>query len=155
MKRLVLVLAGVLMLAAWVASAWAHGPNGNRSGYKSHNFSQPRSSRPSYRNPSPRFGHAKSSSRNRKSNRGYIPPQSKRLPRIEGGVLYSKPGPLQNRPFSSPIAKAYERGWGVSPRRKALEKKNRLQPPPHTHAPRRQFPSPDPWFLYGNGHLLR
>jgi hypothetical protein len=78
------------------------------------------------------------------------------LPRIENGILYSKPGPLQTRTVDSPLIRAHNRGIGVSPLRKAIERKALRKAPRHFPSPHSYFlENPDPWFLYGKGDELR
>ena len=138
MKNLVIVAVCFLIVTGWVVEAWAHGPGGFRSGTWSDGYSKPGFFRPSSKNPGsgwhnfyrhPRsfqgtgYGHGRPH-----HGRLYGPhrqriPQDRRFPRIESGVLLNKPGPLQNRTFYSPLVQSYNRGFGVSPLRKALERK--------------------------------
>jgi hypothetical protein len=166
MKNLVIVAAGFLIVTGWVAEAWAHGPGGFRSGTRSDGYSKPSFHRPIYRQPRTGFPKHYGSSRALKPYRyGNVPPHirypnlsptSHGLPRIQNGVLYSKPGPLQNRTFYSPLVQSYNRGFGVSPLRKALERKRRQKAPRHFHSPHLYYhENPDPWFLYGKGDQFR
>lgn len=162
MKKLLIVLAGCLFFVGSISMSWAHGPKGSGSGYRSLGSTKP------YFTRSPRsgIGHrhlGKSNIRSRRnfgrrplSRRG-VSPQSRRLPRIERGVILSKPSPLQKKFFYSPVAKSYERGFGVSPFRKSLERQRPLRIPRHSHAPRPSYfnNNPDPWFLYGKGKEFR
>ena len=174
MQKLITVLASVLLLAVWVTEAWAHGSGGFRSGTRSDGYSKPGFYRPSFKNPGSGgrnfYGHPRSF---RGTGTGYGHgrphhgrlygpyrqriPQDQRLPRIESGILLSKPGPLQNRTFYSPLVQSYyNRGFGVSPLRKALERKKLQKAPRHFHSPHLYYhENPDPWFLYGKGDQLR
>jgi hypothetical protein len=164
MNKLCIISASFLFIAGSVSTAWAHGPNRNSSGYRSHAYSKPHFSRPSHlrsgighhqrRGPS----HLGSFPRSRQHHlpHGSVSPRVHRLPRIEHGVLHSKPGPLQKRPFYSPITKFYDQGLGVSPLRKAQERKESRQVPRHMHSPHFHPDNhSDPWFLYGKGKEFR
>jgi len=163
MNKLFIVFISLALLAVWVAESWAHGPKGFRSGTRSYSYSKPGFNRPAFKNRS--FGlhkfyrHPRSF---RGTGYGYGRPYhrhlyghhrqaNQRLPRIENGVLYSKPGPLQNRSSYSPLIRSHNRGIGVSPLRKGLAKKARKRTPRHLQP----FDPQDPWFLYGKGDQLR
>ena len=171
MKNLVIVAVCFLIVTGWVVEAWSHGPRGFRSGTWSDGYSKPGFFRPSSKNPGSGwhnfyrhlrsfqgtgYGHGRPH-----HGRLYGPhrqriPQDRRFPRIESGVLLNKPGPLQNRTFYSPLVQSYNRGFGVSPLRKALERKRGQKAPRHFHSPHLYYhENPDPWFLYGKGDQLR
>ena len=154
MKKLLTVLASFIFVVGFISIAWAHGPNGGGLGYRSHGYSQPyfnRSFPRSVRGHHQHHGHSYYGSlpysKRNQVPRGSISRQSRRLPRIENGVILSKP---------SPLTKAYDRGVGVSPLRKALESKGVQQVPQPLHSPHAHQGKPsDPWFYYGKGQQLR
>ena len=167
MNKLFIVFISLALLAVWVAEAWAHGPGGFRSGTRSDGYSQPGFNRPSFKNSGsglhkfyrhPRsfrgtgtgtgYGHGRPY---RGRFYGHHRQANQRLPIIENGVLYSKPGPLQNRFSFDPLIRSHNHGIGVSPLRKGLAKKARKRTPRHLQP----FNPQDPWFLYGKGDLLR
>lgn len=160
MKKLLIALVSLLFVAGFISMAWAHGSNGSRYS-RSHGYSKHHSSRPSH----PRFGDGFRQHRRHlhhgsltHSKRRHLrrSRQYHRLPRIENGVILSRPGPLQNRSFNSPIARAYARGIGVSPIMKSLEKKALQQVPRHSISSRSyHYNNPEPWFLYGKGKEFR
>jgi hypothetical protein len=157
MKKLLIISAGFLCVAGYVFPAWAHGPNGVGSGYHNQSYSKPHFNKSFQPRSGRHFGrhhrHLHHGSLTHSKQRHLRRAQrSRRLPGIVNGVIQSKPGPLQNRSFSSPIAKAYDRGIGVSPIRKALEK----QTPAHSLSSRSYHRNnPEPWFLYGQGENFR
>jgi hypothetical protein len=164
MNKLLILSASFLFIAVSVSTAGAHGPNGSGSGYRSHAYSKPHFSRPSHLRSGighhQRRGHSHFGSfpRSRRHHlpHGSVSSQAHRLPKVEHGVLHSKPGPLQKKPFFSPITKFYDQGFGVSPLRKALERKGSRQVPRHTHSPHSHPDNhSDPWFLYGKGKEFR
>jgi len=163
MKKLLIVSAGFLFVAGFISIAWAHGPNGGGLGYRSHGYSQPyfnRSFPRSVRGHHQHHGHSYYGSlpysKRNHVPRGSISRQSRRLPRIENGVILSKPGPIQSKQNISPLTKAYDRGIGVSPLRKALERKGVQQVPQPLHTPHAHHGNhSDPWFYYGKGKQLR
>ncbi len=147
MNKLLIVSASFLFVVGSISITWAHGPKASSSsGYRSSGHSKPHFSKPSHMRSG--RGH---------QHRGSVSPQSRRLPRIEHGVIHSKPGPLQNKPFYSPLTKSYNQGFGVSPLRKALERKGVQQVLRHSHSPHPSYfdKNPDPWFLYGKGDKFR
>ena len=163
MKNLVIVAACFLIVSGWVAEAWAHGPGGFRSGTRSDGYSKPGFYRPSFKNPGsglhkfhrhPRsfrgtgYGHGRPYHGH---SYGHHRQANPRLPIIENGVLYSKPGPLQNRFSYGPLIRSHNPGIGVSSLRKGLAKKARKRTPRHLQP----FHPQDPWFLYGKGDQLR
>ena len=154
MKKLLILSASLLCVAGLVSITWAHGPKGGGFGYRGHSYGKPQFHAPSRL--SAGIGrHHRHFSRKPFSRRG-VSPGSRRLPHIDNGVIHSRPGPLQNRPFNSPIANAYNRGIGVSPIRKAQERKAPPQVPSYTHRPYTHHDdNPEPWFLYGNGKEFR
>jgi len=161
MKKLLIVSAGLLCVAGFISMAWAHGPSGSGFGYRSYSYSTPHFSRPSH----PQIG-SDFRQRHRHSHYGSLSHtkryylrrsrQSHRLPRIENGIILSKPGPLESRFLSNPIAKTYDRDIRVSPIRKALGKRGSRQSPRHTPSSHIYFSNnPEPWFLYGKGKEFR
>lgn len=161
MHKILIVAAGFLIVTGWIGEAWAHGPGGFRSGTRGYGYAKPSFHRPLYQQPRKSFArHYRPSRALRPYGYGQVPPHirypyqvptSQRLPRIENGVLYSKPGPLQNRFFYGPLIRSHNHGLGVSPLRKSLAKKARKRTPRHLQP----FHPQDPWFLYGKGDQLR
>lgn len=143
MNKLLIVSASFLFIAGSISMAWAHGPKGSGSGYRSYGYSKPHFSK------SPRSGRGHQHHRS-------VSPRSRRLPNIEHGVIHNKPGPLQNKPFYSPLTDSYDQGYGVSPLRKAQERKGAQQAPRHSHSPHaHQDNYPDSWIHYGKQKQLR
>lgn len=166
MDKFLIVIISLALLMLWVAESWAHGPGGSRTGTLSYGYKKPSFHRPLYQQP--RTGlpkHYGPLRALRPTHYGYalphirypyLTPTSQRLPRIEKGVLYSKPGPLQTHTIYSPLIRAHNRGIGVSPLRKAIERKALRKAPRHFPSPQSFFfENPDPWFLYGKGDELR
>ena len=117
MKKLLILSAGFLCVAGFVSIAWAHGPNGGGFGHRGYSSSKPYFNKPFQTRSGRHLGrhhkHLHRGSLNPSKQRHLRRAQrSRRLPGIVNGVIQSKPGPLQNRSFSSPIAKAYDsRDW--------------------------------------------
>ncbi len=155
MKKLLIFSAGFLCMAGFVSIAWAHGPSGGGAGYYNRGYAKPIFNQSFQSRSGRHLGrhhkhlHHGSLTKQRQLRRFQ---RSRRLPGIVNGVIQSQPGPLQTRSLSSPIAKAYERGIGISPLRKALEK----QTPAHSLSSRSYHrKNPEPWFLYGQGENFR
>lgn len=159
MKKLLIVSAAFLMVTGIVSITWAHGPNGG-GGFRSYGNSKPSLSKPSFS--SRTQGHSHYGSRPGQQHRGQSRafPRTRQFPGIGSGLIRNNPGSLQNEAGLSPLEKAYSRGVGVSPLRKALERKAPpvpSYPQPSTFPQSTPFfaPVPDPWFYYGNGNQLR
>ncbi|MDH5763097.1 MAG: hypothetical protein OEZ51_08950 [Nitrospinota bacterium] len=158
MKKLITILAGMLLLTVWVAESWAHGPGGFRTGIPGYGNTRPQNVYP------PHHRGFSSSQYDLKLHRWPVSPYvrypyaapSQRLPRIENGILYSKPNPLQKKALASPQIKSFHREFGL----KSFDLKNNFKrnqprnPPFHFSNPNISA-DPDPWFLYGNGQKLR
>lgn len=154
MNKFFIVSTSFLFVAGFISIAWAHGSSGGGSGYRSSGYSSHQFNRPSSQRAgiSHRRHHGHSNSRQHHLSHKRVSPQSLRLPRIERGVIQSQPGPLQNKSFNSPLAKHHSQGFGVSPLRKALERKGlRHFHSPHAH----HHNNSDLWFLYGKDKEFR
>ena len=108
MKKLLILSAGFLCVTGFVSIVWAHGPNGGSSGYRGYSYSKPHFNKSFQPRSGRHFGqhhrHLHHGSLTHSKQRHLRRAQrSHRLPGIVNGVIQSKPGPLQNRSFSSPI----------------------------------------------------
>lgn len=150
MKKLLIVSAVFLFVAGFISMAWAHGPNRGGGGFRSHGYSKPyftRSAPRSFRGHHQHHGHSHLGSlpfpRRNHLPHGSVSRQSHRLPRIENGVIHSKPGPIQSKQFNSLPGKT-------------LGRKGTRQVPHHSHSPRvHRDKHSGAWFHYGKEKQLR
>ncbi len=132
MNKLLIVSASVLFVAGFISMAWAHGPNGSGSGYRSYGHSKPHFNRPSY----PRI-HLRHNQhfRHQSHNKHY------------GHQRHHR----HYKPYYSPLAKSYDYDYEAS-----LPRENSRPVPRHTHSSHIYYNNnPEPWFLYGKGKQLR
>ena len=177
MKKLLILFVSLLFVAGFTSLAWAHGFKSGGSGFRGHGNSKSHYSRSTHRRSGGGFSQYLSRPSHRRMGGGFRQHRrhlhrhsfshsrrhhlrgsrrSHRLPRIRKGSILSRPSLLQNKPFNSPIERAYARGIGVSPILKSQEKKALQQTPRHSH-PSHSYHhnNPEPWFLYGKGKEFR
>jgi len=129
MKKLLIVLAGFLFVTAFISMAWAHGPYGSGSSYRSHGYSKPHFKR--HFHPRVHQRHNKHF-RHQRHNQHYRHYRHHRL-------------------YYGPLVRYYDYGYEDNPPREESP-----QVPRHTPFSRIYYKNnPEPWFLYGKGKQLR
>ncbi len=161
MKRILILSASLVLTAGWISSAWAHGPYGSNSGIRSYGTSQSGFYQRSFNHRGAGFQqrHYRSFNRHRYGNaphynaRQFKParhyaPGFTRFPAARPDLIHKQPSRIKTRKMIRPLTQRHRKDFGS---RKSLHRKQgRLhsrQAHPH--------PSPDPWFLYGKGDILR
>ncbi len=135
MKKLLIVLAGFLFVTGFISMAWAHGPYGSGSGYRSHGYSKPHFKRPSY----PRV--------HQRHNKHFHHQRHNKHYRHQHHNKHYR----HYRPYYGPLVRYYDYDYGDSPSREESP-----QVPQHTPFSRNYYNNnPEPWFLYGKGKQLR
>ena len=126
MKKLLIILAGFLFVTAFISMAWAHGPYGSGSGYRSHGYSKPHFKRPS----SPRVHQ-----RHNKHYRHYRPYYGPLVRYYDYGDSPPREESQQvpqHSPFSSTYYKNNPEPWFLYGKGKQLRQMGILPPIPQT-----------------------
>lgn len=159
MKKLLIVSVSFLFVAGFISMAWAHGPKGSNSGFRSHGYSKPHFSRPSHpqkklhHNPQLRHKSVKRHQRHHRNFRHYRYYSPYYSPFITPyGYDYGYGGGYGYGGYGYG-GYGYGGGYGY---RDSPPREEPRQVPQHTPSSRVYYNNnPEPWFLYGKGKEFR
>ncbi len=161
MKRILILSAGLVLTAGWISNAWAHGPYGSNSGTRSYGPSQSGFYQRSFNHRGagfqqrhyrsfkhPRYGNRPHYNAHQFGPSRHFAPGFTRFPSARPDLIRKQPSLIKTRKMIRPLTQRHRKDFGSH---KSLHRKNLKRRLLQTHP----HPSPDPWFLYGKGDVLR